>query len=48
MKVANGLLVLLLILLAAGCGTPDRDSDLPWNTPQPWESAPSIPGFNDR
>ena len=40
----------MLVLLAAGCATSaDReDSDLPWNTPQPWESAPTIPGLNDR
>lgn len=30
----------------AGCATTDRESDLPWNVSQPWESAPSMPfGF---
>jgi|GEM_PF-947050 len=28
----------------AGCAT-ENASDLPWNTPQPWEGAPAIPGF---
>lgn len=28
-----------------GCATTD-ESDLPWNAPQSWEGAPSIPGFN--
>ena len=29
-----------------GDGDEDNGSDLPWNTPQPWESAPSIPGLD--
>lgn len=31
-----------------GCATNDLDqeSELPWNTPQQWEGAPSIPGLN--
>jgi hypothetical protein len=41
--------VVLLILLAAiavsGCAT-NADSDLPWNTPQPWEGSPTIPGMS--
>lgn len=48
-------LTLLLASLAAvcaltGCATPDPDaaSDIPWNTPQPWEGAPSIPGLEGR
>jgi hypothetical protein len=32
-----------LCLAAAGCASPDAESDLPWNMTQPWESAPSIP-----
>lgn len=40
---------LAFCLLVGGCGTPGQDdSDLPWNTPQPWESAPTIPGLNNR
>ncbi|HPG00624.1 MAG TPA: hypothetical protein PLE77_11185 [Kiritimatiellia bacterium] len=45
---------LLLVLLAlgtilSGCATADReDSDLPWNTPQPWEGSPMIPGLESR
>ncbi|MDD4736917.1 MAG: hypothetical protein PHP44_12535 [Kiritimatiellae bacterium] len=38
-----------LLLLAVGCAhTGDgNESDIPWNTPQAWESSPSIPGLND-
>ncbi|MCX7009959.1 MAG: hypothetical protein NTY53_22415 [Kiritimatiellaeota bacterium] len=39
------LLTLALVAGAAGCATPGGDSDLPWNMQQPWETAPSIPGF---
>jgi hypothetical protein len=44
---------LLLLGAAAGClagcaTTDDRDSELPWNMPQTWESAPSIPGLEPR
>ena len=40
----------LFILLAglsfmAGCAS-ETDSSMPWNTPQSWEGAPSIPGFS--
>lgn len=48
MKYLAALLSLATLLLAAGCATPDQESDLPWNTPQPWETAPTIPGLNDR
>ncbi|MBP7828970.1 MAG: hypothetical protein KA248_03535 [Kiritimatiellae bacterium] len=48
MKAVLGFLGLMLGLLFSGCATPDQDSDLPWNTPQPWETAPTIPGLNDR
>lgn len=30
-------------LACAGCATTDRESDLPWNMSQPWESAPTLP-----
>ena len=33
-----------LALAAAGCATPAEESDLPWNMPQSWESAPALPG----
>lgn len=33
-----------LALAAAGCATPNEDSELPWNMPQSWESAPALPG----
>jgi hypothetical protein len=39
------LLMLALAWCATGCATSNRDSDLPWNMQQPWETAPSIPGF---
>ena len=40
----------LLLFLAAGCAhTGDQnESDIPWNTPQTWESSPTIPGLSDR
>ncbi len=44
-------LFLLLCGLAAcitGCATTGGDSDLPWNMQQPWETAPTIPGFTPR
>lgn len=36
----------LLALTACTTADPNADSDLPWNTPQQWEGAPSIPGMN--
>ena len=35
------------LLVLSGCASldPDAESDLPWNTPQPWEGTPFIPGF---
>jgi hypothetical protein len=37
-------------LLQAGCATGANrdDTDIPWNTPQPWEGAPFIPGLEGR
>jgi len=37
-----------VMIFSAGCATsdPDRESDMPWNMPQSWEGAPSIPGMN--
>lgn len=43
-SVALGLM-LLGLSLAGGCAS-TGDSDMPWNQPQPWEGAPSIPGFS--
>ena len=47
------LLTLTLFIAAVGlvgCATTDGDddngSDLPWNTPQPWEGSPAIPGLD--
>ncbi|MBL7076579.1 MAG: hypothetical protein ISS31_03815 [Kiritimatiellae bacterium] len=39
-------LLAAVALLLAGCATIEDESDLPWNTPQPWEGSPSIPGLN--
>lgn len=34
--------------VAIGCATTDnqRESDIPWNQPQPWEGSPYIPGMD--
>lgn len=35
--------------LISGCATAntdDSDSEIPWNTPQPWEGSPMIPGLD--
>ncbi|MDD4870015.1 MAG: hypothetical protein PHR77_05595 [Kiritimatiellae bacterium] len=37
------LLVMSLFILT-GCAT-GQDTDMPWNTPQPWEGSPTIPGL---
>lgn len=39
-----GLALLLGAFSVSGCGTP-RQSDLPWNSQQPWENSPTIPGL---
>jgi hypothetical protein len=38
----------ILLVTTTGCAsTADRrDSDIPWNQPQPWEGSPYIPGMN--
>ncbi len=33
-----------LAFAAVGCATPSEESELPWNMPQSWESAPALPG----
>ncbi len=41
----------LLLALAAGCATvrdDDRQSDLPWSEPKPWEGVIPMPGFDNR
>jgi hypothetical protein len=42
------LLASALCVGVAGCATAGGDSDLPWNMQQPWETAPTIPGFTPR
>ena len=37
--------VLALALAGVGGCASTGESDLPWNQPQAWEGAPSIPGF---
>jgi hypothetical protein len=39
-------LILAGVALLTGCATMEDESDMPWNTPQPWEGSPSIPGLN--
>ncbi len=45
-------LLLLLCAVASvlsGCATADdNESEIPWNSPQPWEGSPLIPGLNNR
>lgn len=45
-----GCLAVATMCLAAGCASmdPDAESDLPWNTPQPWEGSPGLPGLEGR
>ena len=45
------LIMELAIFCISGCKTAggnedENGSDLPWNTPQPWEGAPAIPGLD--
>jgi hypothetical protein len=39
-------IILAGVALLTGCATMEDESDMPWNTPQPWEGSPSIPGLN--
>ena len=43
-------LAAMTLFLAVGCGSmdPEAESELPWNTPQPWEGSPGIPGLEGR
>ena len=35
------------LAFAAGCASPDVESDLPWNSTQPWETTPAgLGAFN--
>ena len=33
----------LIGILFSGCASTERESDLPWNMTQPWETAPTLP-----
>ena len=44
--------LILLVVAASGCSTPMNSdgtkkeySDMPWNTPAPWEGSMNIPGM---
>jgi hypothetical protein len=39
-----------VMLALAGCYTPpeDHESQMPWSTPQDWESSPMMPGLGER
>ncbi|NQU38534.1 MAG: hypothetical protein HQ523_01120 [Lentisphaerae bacterium] len=48
-RLRAGLSLILIIasgLCLSGCATLEDESDMPWAAPEPWEGAPSIPGFN--
>lgn len=38
------ILFMISLLILSGCAT-GQDTDIPWNTPQPWEGSPSMPGL---
>jgi hypothetical protein len=48
-RIALLLLLCAAAALLAGCATADQnESEIPWNSPQPWEGSPLIPGMNNR
>lgn len=39
----------LLLGLVGGCATAyDRESEIPWNSPQPWEGTIMLPGLDNQ
>ncbi len=38
--------VLVTMIFISGCMSANSESDLPWNTPQPWEGSISVPGLS--
>lgn len=46
LEVACAVCLTVVCLLMAGCTT--DEGSIPWNSPQPWEGAPNIPGMNMR
>lgn len=43
--------LVFLALLLSGCASlrnDDRESELPWSKPQPWEGVIPLPGFENR
>ncbi len=48
-RVAWVIVLALTGLCLSGCATSgERESELPWNMPQGWETAPGLPGFDNR
>jgi hypothetical protein len=37
--------LLVAMVIMAGCAS-SHESDMPWNTPQPWEGTIGLPGFS--
>ncbi len=50
MKIWLMLALLVGAAVLSGCATtdPERESDIPWGAPEPWEGAPGIPGMESR
>ncbi len=46
-KFIAAFIAVVTVMLASGCASsdPNRESEMPWSTPQTWEGAPSIPGM---
>ena len=42
--VATLIAVAAAALYLCGCATTD-ENEMPWNSPQPWEGSPAIPGL---
>ncbi len=41
-------LLVTIALTMSGCVTTDRDSDMPWASPEAWEGSVGIPGMQGR
>ena len=47
LKAVALILIPVLLALVVGCATTEG-ADQPWNTPEPWEAHPGIPGLTDQ